>query len=726
MIKSIFFVLGIVIGSIIFTPLPTNNSLITAKSVQFHDIHGEVFYEEYSDKSGFHKFIPIDKIPSFVKDATILLEDKRFFYHLGFDPLAIARALYQNIKNNYTISGGSGITQQLIRNHLNPKKRNIKYKIQELFLAIKLELKYSKNEILEAYLNSVFYGNNAYGIGAASRLFFNKTPNELSIHEAIFLAGLPQSPSVYNPRKNMDQALKREKIVIKVLEGNGFFDKYCKNSPNISSSKNKEIWSNGKKEHDCKKTIISTPLILEKGDPQRIAPHFIEEAKKELKGILDENFSLNANWKIFTYFDIPLFEISKEIAVKHVEENEDKNIYNSAIVILDHENKGVSMLMGSIDYFNEEIQGYVNNAVSFRQAGSTIKPFTYALAFQQGDTPESIVNDSFLHLKTQDGYPYEPKNYDFKEYGEVTYKQALANSYNISAIKIAQKVGVENLLNTLRELGFYNLDKSTEEYGLALTLGDGEVRLLDLTEAYSVFPHGGQKYKYKFIKKIVKDGETIYERKLDNPKNIFSKKSSEYIKNILSDNQARSQQFGENSPLKTSKWSAAKTGTTRNFRDNWTIGFNKDFTVGVWVGNADGSYLKKSSGISGAAPIWHDIMEELFLMRNNSSTMNDFEKKEDFITEHNKKDFENSKPQIPKSNLQLILSPQNGDIFLLDKSSNQEAITFKSKKEVDWYLDNEFFGYGKKLFWENPKIGKHCIEIILGEIKEKNCFEVTD
>jgi len=688
--RLFIFFAGIAIGTFSFLPLPfSGGNLSNAQSIRYFDINHQVFFEDFSDTSGYHESIALKDIPSFVQNATVLLEDKRFFFHPGFDPLAIIRAIFQNIKSGSIVSGGSGITQQLIRNHLRVKQRNKIYKLHELLLAIKTDFLFSKNEILEAYLNSVYYGENAYGIAAAAQIFFNKTPNELNLHEAIFLAGLPQSPSAYNPFKKMTNALKREKTVIQILEHNGFFKNYCQD-----------------------KQCLATPLKLERGKKQKIAPHYIEETKKELAKIIPD--TTQHQIEVNTYFDQGLFASAQSVIEKQITELEEKNVRNAAVVILNHQERGVSVLIGSKDYFDTKIQGFVNNAVAFRQAGSTMKPFTYALAFEHDDTPNSLVDDSFLHLQTQDGLPYEPKNYDFEEYGKVTYRQALANSYNISAIKVAQKVGVENLLNTFRALGF-RLNEGVDHYGLALTLGDGEIRLLDLANAYTVFPLEGKKYPFRFIKSVRVDGKIIYERPPETGEKIFSSQSTRYIEDILSDNEARSQQFGLDSPLRTSVWSAAKTGTTKNYRDNWTMGFTREYTVGVWVGNSDGSYLKNSSGITGAAPIWHDIIEAL--PKNQTTT----------IIKNQLPSNSASKQTRKHSNIfndqSLIISPQNGDVFLLEGNA-QEAVIFKAKKNVEWKLDGKNFGNGQKKFWENPTVGKHCAEALFEEVKEKSCFTI--
>lgn len=697
MIRVALFLAGFLLGIFVFTPLPfIQGKLTSTNSVQFFDIHHTRFYESFLSGSGYHEFVPLSTIPNFVQDAAVMLEDKRFFSHFGFDPIAIVRASEQNFQARRVVSGGSGITQQLIRNHLQAKQRGITYKLQELILAIKTEMFFSKPEILEAYLNSVYYGENAHGIASASRIFFNKTPQELSIREAIFLSGLPQSPSVYSPLNKPQNALKREKTVTKILDHNGFFQKYCQD-----------------------KKCLDVPIIFDSDEIQRTAPHYIEETEKELKQILP-NLEKH-HIEVETYFDAGLYAQIENILQQKREELAEKNIHNAAIVVLNHENRGVSALIGSLDYFDPKIHGFVDNAVSFRQAGSTMKPFTYALAFERGDTPDSIVDDSFLHMTTQQGLPYEPKNYDFEEYGNVTYRQALSNSYNISAIKIAEKVGVKNVLNTLQALGF-KMTKSADHYGAAITLGDGDIRLLDLTNAYTVFPLQGKKYPFKFIKRVFVDGKLAYERPAESGERIFSQQSAEFISDILSDNEARSQQFGTDSPLKTSLWSAAKTGTTRNYRDNWTIGFTHENTVGVWVGNSDGSYLKNSSGITGAAPIWHDIVEALPRgeLRTQSSELRTNTK---YQIPNIKK---TSSPRLSDSqthglSASTIISPQNGDIFLLE-GSPQDAIILKAKKSLTWTLDGKPFGTGEKLFWEEPTLGIHCVE---GN-GVKKCFEVKE
>jgi penicillin-binding protein 1C len=700
MFKKIFISLVLFIILIFFFTPKINFPL--KKSIEYYNSQNEIFYQEYFAENGYHQRISLEKVPQHIQDAFLLLEDKNFYHHFGIDPFAILRAFYLNLKYKKIISGGSGINQQLVRNYLKPKKRNIFYKIKEALIAIKANFYYDKNKIFEEYLNTIYFGNQAYGIKSASQTFFNKDPQELSIKEAVFLAGLPQSPSVYNPFIKSEASLKRMETVKKILKKNKYFNKHCLEK-NIDK---------------CIEENFSTPPALNYSPALKTAIHYKELVLKELKNIIDlKNFNLG-NLKIYTYLDNKVFQESENIIKKNLLNLKEKNISNVAVVILDNTNHSIINLIGSADYYNKDIQGQVNNANSLRQAGSTIKPFTYALAFENGKTPQSIINDSFIHLKTNNNKPYEPKNYDFKEYGNVSYKKALANSYNISAIKIAKEVGTENLLQTLRFLGLKTLSKNADNYGLALTLGDGEIRLIDLTKAYSVFNNQGKIFPYRFIKKIVYQNKIIYEKPDFYGEKIFSKTSVNYINEILSDNLSRFQQFGEKSPLKTNFFSASKTGTTRNFRDNWTIGYNKKYTVGVWVGNANGDYLKKSTGITGAAPIWNDIITYL-----NQKKPSVFSNK--LLTKTSNTPLKNySLKDYPENKEYFVIKPQNNDVFL--KNDKLDSLVFKANKEVYWDLDNIFFKKGKKIFWDNPLKGSHCIEVFKDEKKlvkiTKNCF----
>nr|HPO05939.1 transglycosylase domain-containing protein [Candidatus Gracilibacteria bacterium] len=455
----LFAFIGFLIG-LFYYNIPDHNPLSPNEYRIYLDNKEQIFYSTVNKENYFYQNLKYEQIPPPVIDATVYLEDRSFWHHLGFSPLAILRSIYQNQQANRIVSGGSGITQQLARAYLKPEKRSYWQKIQEIYLALGLEKQFSKKEIISNYLNSIFYGNKAYGISAAAYYYFDKTPAELNLREVVFLSGLPQSPSRYNPFKYWSSAQKREKIVIKQLWHNGFFRKYCPQAQQMQ-----DLWQN-----QC----LSSDIKLKSPPPRSLDlfQHYRQMIDQEIK---QTPFANSANLTIYSYLDSNLQKNTQNIIEKQLIKNKDKKIGNAAAIIFDHQHLSIPVLIGSANYGDHSSQGYVNNAISYRQPGSTIKAFTYALAIEKGDFPDTTVEDSFVHYKTGQQYPYEPKNYDFKEYGLVTYRQALANSYNISAIKVAEKVGIENLLNFLRRLGMENLDKKSKEYGLALTLGDGEV-----------------------------------------------------------------------------------------------------------------------------------------------------------------------------------------------------------------------------------------------------------
>ncbi len=556
---------------IVFLAWPLPDALLESdseRSTTILDRHGDVLYEVRKPTLGLKNRIPLSQIPQTLLDAVIAVEDRDFYRHPGINPRGTLRAAWQNLTTGRVVSGGSGITQQLVRNLLGSKRRDVAYKLYEAYLALRLELKLSKDDILEEYLNTAYFGHQSYGIKSAATTFFGKTPSELSLAENAMLAGLPQSPSAYDPFKNFSAAKERQKRVLQAMVDAGIID-------------------------DARRTeALEEPITLSRGKTAIEAPHFVF-------WLLAKHPEIAAVGRpVRTTLDLGLQREVERIVEYNVDKLAEANVTSAAVVVLDAENGDILAMVGSRDYFDDAHDGAVNVAVAARQPGSALKPFVYALAMAQGDTPATTVADIETQFFTQQGNPYIPRNYDYGYHGLVRYREALANSYNIAAVKTLEKVGVLKLMDFLTDAGVTTLTQTPEHYGLALALGDAEVRLLELSEAYGIFPRGGRTLASRGL--LGADTEA--------PKRILDDKVAWLIADILSDNDARLAEFGAASPLLLPFPSGAKTGTTRNSRDNWTVGFTTRRIVGVWVGNADNTPMRGTSGVTGAGPIYHDVM----------------------------------------------------------------------------------------------------------------------
>lgn len=551
-----------------FWPLP---AAITGRgmpdSTRILDRNGELLYSV--SPQGLKVTLPFQDIPQEAIDALLATEDRTFYSHHGVSLRGIARAMLWNLRYGQTLQGGSTITQQLVRALLQPEKRGFAYKIREALLALKVDARFSKEEILERYLNVPFFGSRAYGYSAAARTFFDKDISALSTAEHALLIGLLNAPTSLNPFKNLPAAQKRRDRVLAAMFA--------------VSKLSREEYEEG----------LAEPVRLASGRTEIKAPHFV-------MWILERHPGITERSSVRTTLDHELQSTVEQIITRQVTKLEDKNVSSAAVVVLDARNGDILAMAGSADYFDTEHDGAVNVAVSPRQPGSALKPFTYALALSQGMTAASTVADVEAQFFTQEGNPYIPRNYDYGYHGLVRLREALANSYNIAAVKVLQRVGVEQLLIFLKSAGLSTLSESGEHYGLALTLGDSEVKLLELAAAYGVFPRGGRTLSYR----------ALPEEPADQGLSVLDPKVAWLIADILSDNEARVPEFGRGGPLSFDFPVGAKTGTTRNSRDNWTIGFTPDRIVAVWVGNADNTPMRDTSGVTGAGPIFHEVMLE--------------------------------------------------------------------------------------------------------------------
>ncbi|MFY9457944.1 MAG: PBP1A family penicillin-binding protein [Candidatus Spechtbacterales bacterium] len=553
-------------------------------TVLLYDIHGE--YKR--------TIIPPDDIPNYAKIATIVAEDDNFYNHFGLDFSGVARAVFTNLKGKKVKQGGSTITQQLIKNIYLSPERTLSRKIKELILAVEMEIKYSKDEILNFYLNAVPYGSNAYGIEAASQTFFNKNAKDLTLSESATLASLPKAPTYYSPFGNNPLELKnRQEYILDRMRAL----RYIKEAE-VEEAKNEEI-------------IYSKDLTGIK------APHFVMYIIEQLEGAYGEDQLKSSGFTVATSLDWDLQQEAEKIVKEWAKKNENRfGAKNAALVALDPSSGEILAMVGSRDYFDLENDGNVNVTTRLRQPGSSFKPFAYARAFEKGYTPDTIVFDVETNFGVQGAKEYIPRNYDGKFRGPITFKSALAQSINIPAIKVLYLAGLADTIKLARDLGIASLNNDPSHYGLSLVLGGGDVTLLEETAAYGVFSQDGIYNKPNALLKVIsKDGETLTEPKTTS-KGVLDPEIARLINSILSDNDLRSPVFGPNSYLNLPNIPAAvKTGTTQESRDAWTIGYTRDIVVGVWVGNNLPSRMPNASGAAAAAPIWHHFMKRAYEIR---------------------------------------------------------------------------------------------------------------
>lgn len=578
-----------------FKELPSPNLLVidgSRRNTKILDRNGKLLYEIYVEQS----FDPIrlDQVPKCVKDATIAAEDGTFYSHGGIDVKSIVRALREIVlKKN--LQGGSTITQQLVKNVLLTPERTISRKIKEGVLALLVETKYSKDQILEMYLNNTPYGGTAWGIQAASKKFFGKDVWELDLAECALLAGLPSSPTTNSPLNNFESAKERQKYVL----------------DNMVLLKNITAEEGDAAQKEELKLLTQSEYIR--------APHFVNFVRDELVKKFGKRAVELGGLTVRTTLDLDLQEKVQAIVKSEVEKNGNYlGFSNAAAVVLDPQTGGILAYVGSIDYFKEKWGSY-DVATAYRQPGSSVKPVTYALALSGSYTLASIIEDEAVSYPQVDGKVYTPVNYDGKFHGKVTVRQALANSYNIPAVKIADKVGPNNIVSLGRELGFTNWEVGSG-YGLSVTLGGKEVRLLDISNVFATFARKGvHKEANPFLSIIDGRGFEI-DGISEEGSRVISEEVSYLIWSVLSDNIARTPAFGPNSFLVIPKFNVAvKTGTTDNKKDNWTVGYTPNYVVGVWVGNNDGKPMNAylASGLSGAAPIWNKIFRVVLEGKTN-------------------------------------------------------------------------------------------------------------
>lgn len=559
-------------------------------TIKIWDRNNTLLYEVAGDVG---KKIPITftQIPQYLIDATVASEDHSFWSNPGIDLKAIVRSLYLNIKNEKILSGASTITQQLARVAvISPQQsssRNIIRKIREILIALRLNAVYSKKQILVMYLNQMYYGNLAYGIQAAAQVYFDKDVSQLSLAEGAYLTGLLSSPDKRDPFTNIQDAKKHQSQVLDLMVKQKFITK--------------------EKADEAKQESLS--LNLRGFDIK--APHFVHFVLEERDKLeIDTSQGIN----IYTTLDYPTFLLSEDIAKSWVNQLKDQHdLSNTALVLIKNDSGEIIDMLGGIDYFDATRSGQVNMATSLRQPGSALKPVTYATAFMQGYTPATLIIDAKKVYQTKKGEGFTPNNYDGRYHGLVLAREALASSLNLPAVEMLSRVGIANFLRAAQDLGITTFDQQ-DRYDLSITLGGGEVKLIDLTNAFAGLARGG-KYKspYAIDKITTDDGKILYSHKPEPGIQVLGKNGEQVaylISNILSDPKARISGFNEKNPLVLSHPAAVKTGTTTDWHDNWTVGYTPSFTVGVWVGNNDNHAMKDITGVVGAAPVWNQFFEE--------------------------------------------------------------------------------------------------------------------
>ncbi len=588
---------------LIFKDLPSVMELTTqqpAVSSKIMDRNGKVLYTMYKEEN--RTIVPLNYISPYLVHATIAIEDKEFYNHQGFSIRGISRAALANFKEGHSINqGGSTITQQLVKMRLLSSERTFTRKIKELILSVLVEGAYSKDEILSMYLNQVPYGGSTYGIEEASQRYFGKTSSKLTIAEAALLAGLPQAPSVYSPYGSYpDLAKNRQLEVLRRMVEDG----YISQAEADEASQEKLAFR-----HDS--------IAIQ-------APHFVMYVRELLGDQYGEEQLLTQGLEIRTTLDLDLQNQVQDIVSKEIASVQHFHITNGAAMVTNPHTGEVLAMVGSKNYFDFANDGQVNVTIEQRQPGSSIKPVTYAMALERGSTVTSIIQDQPIIFKAAGTEPYAPKNYDGKFHGNVTLKEALASSYNIPAVKLLESVGVSAMINKAEAMGITTW-QDRKRFGLSLTLGGGEVRMVDMTSVYGSFANQGVAMKANPIMEIKNyKGETLYENTcaLRNigceGKKVLDPKIAFLISNILSDNKARTPAFGPLSDLFIpGQEVAVKTGTTNNRRDNWTFGYTKDRLTAVWVGNNDSTPMSYvASGVTGASPIWNKIMHLLLDDKN--------------------------------------------------------------------------------------------------------------
>lgn len=591
-VLGLFLIFGVVFP-LFALDLPSPDKIVRREgfSTKIYDRNGVLLYDIFANQ----RRTPVDikDVPLYLQQATIAIEDKNFYKHGGFDPMGILRAA-TNIVFRGRLQGGSTLTQQLVKNVLLSSERTLPRKIREFILTVQIERKYTKDQILQMYLNEAPYGGTAWGVESAAETYFGKTVADLNLIESTVLAGLPQRPTSYSPYGTNPQAyIGRTQDVLRRMREDGYITK--------------------EQEQEAAKQLSQVQFVGKGANFK--APHFVTYVQNLLEERYGEALVQQGGLKVTTALDWDLQEKAQAVVTDEIARVESLHITNGAAVVVDPNTGEILAMVGSKDFAAKDYDGQVNVTLSLRQPGSAIKPVTYVTALRKGYTASTLLIDTPTVFPGGDQPEYKPVNYDDKFRGPIQIRFALGNSINVPAVKLLALVGIKDMMQTAFDLGIKTLEptrENLERVGLSVTLGGGEIRLLDMTSAYGAFANGGKRFDPVLILKVEdQKGKVLEEYKAGDGRRVLSEGEAFIISSILSDNNARAEVFGTNSALVVpGRTVAAKTGTTNDRRDNWTIGWTPQVAVGVWVGNNDNSQIKQvASGVSGAAPIWRQIMQ---------------------------------------------------------------------------------------------------------------------
>jgi penicillin-binding protein 1C len=697
-------------------PLPEPVEL-PPRGVEILDRHGRLLYQVVDPERGAARPVLLEAIAPALRQATVAVEDASFDTNPGVDLLGTARALSENIAVGRVVGGGSTITQQLARlRHVSADERSsqsVARKLTEVWLALRLTRELGKSTVLEQYLNSAPYGNLAVGAESAAWTYFGKPARELSVAEAALLAGLPQSPTDYDPFTHLDAARARQHIVLDLMQRRGVLT-----PAQVQSAKTEPLRLNDR------------PFPLE-------AAHFVDYARSIVPP---------SAMRIWTTLDRDVQAMAERAAQRQVARLAGHDVSDAAVIVLDPNTGEVLALVGGVDYFDHDLPGaQVNVAVSLRQPGSAFKPITYAAALESGRFSQaSILLDKRTVFRTRRGEGYAPENYDRQFHGPVPLRMALASSLNVPAVHVLSEIGLEAVYRLADDLGLRLGDP--DRLDLSLTLGGAEVALLDLTAAYGALAAGGVMHPPVVIKHM-EDAEgrrvTPSAASLAPAKRVMSAETAWLISDMLSDDAARGPGFGRDGVLHWSRRQVAvKTGTTSDFRDNWTIGYTPDVVVGVWVGNPDNRPMRQVSGVTGAAPLWRDVLGELI----DTSPPRVFERPPDLVQVElcaesealassacaaRRLEWLVPSRQLPRtvvlSSAVRIVFPDPGMVIVLDPSlppsAQQLVVDIDSSEAVDLLVDGVVVGsltHGGAISWA-PTPGRH---VLVARTAEAECDPV--
>lgn len=600
---GVFFVVGVAgAGYLAYvnSTLPSYDELVArdvAESSKLYSRDGTLLYEFHGEYNRTR--VPMDRISPFLRNATIAVEDKDFYNHGAVSIRGIARAIKANAESGSSVQGGSTITQQFVKNALLDRQKLYTRKVREILLAYKVESHFSKDEILELYLNEIAYGRNAYGAEAAAKSYFGKTAGELTLAESAYLAALPQAPSYFSPTgANFSELQRRQQFVLDQMQSQGYITELEKHQ------------------------AANQHVAFREPKTEIIAPYFVSYIQNYLTDKYGKEFLRQGGLRVYTTLDLNLQNLAEQTVKEGAAANKKYGAYNAALVAVEPSSGKILAMAGGKDYFgspepagckpgvNCKFEPNVNVATSNRQPGSSFKPYAYLTAFkpEHGLTPMSKVLDVPTNFGTSGGRPYIPRNYDGSSHGLITIRKALAGSLNVPAVRTLATVGVDNVVKTAHDLG---ITSPLKNCGLSLVLGGCEVQLVDHVGAFAVLANGGKGTGATPFNRIEDKNGTVLEEYQEPSVQSVNPEAVYELISVMTDNAARTYVFGDKSPLTlTNRVVAAKTGTTQNWKDGWTLGFTRQLAVGVWAGNNDSSLMRAGAdGVFVAAPMWNSFME---------------------------------------------------------------------------------------------------------------------